>query len=495
MHHKIYKMTAAMQVIAAVNIILECNLAADLVNDAVFEGLLGIEPMVVFDVRHYGLNVLATVGGEDFGGDALGFEDVFGVDFEVGRLVLEVAADEGLVNHHFAVFKNLAAALLACGEQERRHRGAQAYADGADGAADEFHRVEDCHTGRHRATRTADVHRDGLAGLFHFEVEKAVDDVFCGFVAHFAPKENAALFEKLLGKLAVGYLADEGGEFGFVVFVEFFHFDNRLIVNTQLLLLAEYHLVDKAVFLGVFAAHPKVALCVLLDLLHGLSRVVREDFVEILLGAEHFLDSDVDVGSLTSGVSRGLVEHYARVFERVTLAGGARCEYHRAQRCGDAGADGGYFAGDVLHSVIDTKTAIDRAAGGVDVYLDVFRRVGGFEEEELRLYDVGNLVAELRADEDDAVGYQAREYVNFAEGHIALLDDRACHIGDLARVLVESVAADATVVDSVFPKFVVVCDDVHSIVIFFMKTTKEYSNGNRRKPPPTEYPIVFFRYN
>ena len=222
-----------MQDIAAVKIFLERKFLANLVHDAVFERLFSVEPVVVFDVGHHGLHVLATVCGEDFGGDALGLEDVFGVDLEVGRLVLEIAADEGLVYHHLAVLKDFTAALLASREQERCHRCAQSDADRAYWAADEFHSVEDCHTRRHGAARTTDVHRDRLARLFHFEVEKAVDDVFGGFVAHLAPKENAAFFEKLLGKLAVGYLAKEGGEFGFVVFVEFFHFDNRLIVKIK----------------------------------------------------------------------------------------------------------------------------------------------------------------------------------------------------------------------------------------------------------------------
>ena len=106
--------------------------------------------------------------------------------------------------------------------------------------------------------------------------------------------------------------------------------------------------------------------------------------------------------------------------------------------------------------------------GFSDEYLDILGRVGGFEKQELRLYDVGYFVAKLGAHEDDAVGYETRKYVDLAERHVAFLDDRACHIGDVAGILVESVAADAPVVYSVFPKFVVVCDDLHNDVYFYL---------------------------
>jgi hypothetical protein len=41
---------------------------------------------------------------------------------------------------------------------------------------------------------------------------------------------------------------------------------------------------------------------------------------------------------------------------------------------------------DVLHRVVDGQTGRDAAAGAVDVEVDVFLRVLGFEEEELGYY-------------------------------------------------------------------------------------------------------------
>ena len=167
------------------------------------------------------------------------------------------------------------------------------------------------------------------------------------------------------------------------------------------------------------------------------------------------------------------MEHDARMFEGITLSSSTGGEDYRAHGCSHAGADCRDFAGDVLHGVVHAEAAVYRAAGGVDVYLYVLRRVSGLEEEELCLDYVGDFVRQFSAYENDSVGDEPREYIHLAERSVTLLDYGACHVHDVARVLVESVAADATVVDCIFPKFVVV---YHGDMVVFGKIYVVKSN-------------------
>jgi len=58
------------------------------------------------------------------------------------------------------------------------------------------------------------------------------------------------------------------------------------------------HLVDNAVVLGLFGGHEKVAITIIFDFIHRLSRVVRNVFAEQRADEEDFLGLDLDVGSL-----------------------------------------------------------------------------------------------------------------------------------------------------------------------------------------------------
>ena len=63
-------------------------------------------------------------------------------------------------------------------------------------------------------------------------------------------------------------------------------------------------LVDDAVVLGLFWCHEEVAVAVLLDLLDGLTRVVRDVLAEQRADEEDLLRLDLDVRSLLGGPSR-----------------------------------------------------------------------------------------------------------------------------------------------------------------------------------------------
>src|SRR5262245_35974380 len=74
------------------------------------------------------------------------------------------------------------------------------------------------------------------------------------------------------------------------------------------------YLIYQPVLLGLHGAHNPVAVDVLLDLLHGASRVVSENFVDALAQAQDVFSCDLDVVGLTrncSGVR--LMDDYARI--------------------------------------------------------------------------------------------------------------------------------------------------------------------------------------
>lgn len=96
----------------------------------------------------------------------------------------------------------------------------------------------------------------------------------------------------------------------------------------------------------------------------------------------------------------------------------------------------------------------NRSARRIDVELDVLLRIGRFQEEQLRLDDVGRIVVDRRPEEDDAVHHQAGEDVHRGDVQLALLDDRGRHVvGDDGSEIVQPEAADAAMLDGVFFEF------------------------------------------
>src|SRR5215510_16387488 len=63
------------------------------------------------------------------------------------------------------------------------------------------------------------------------------------------------------------------------------------------------YLIYQPVLLGLHGAHNPVAVDVLLDLLHGASRVVSENFVDALAQAQDLFSCDLDVAGLTRNSS------------------------------------------------------------------------------------------------------------------------------------------------------------------------------------------------
>jgi len=77
---------------------------------------------------------------------------------------------------------------------------------------------------------------------------------------------------------------------------------------------------------------------------------------------------------------------------------------------------------DELHRVVDREAGVDRAAGAVDVERDVLVGVVGLEMEQLGDRQVGELVVDRRAEEDDPLVEEARVDVEGALAVYGLLD-------------------------------------------------------------------------
>src|SRR5688572_25153794 len=102
------------------------------------------------------------------------------------------------------------------------------------------------------------------------------------------------------------------------------------------------------------------------------------------------------------------MDEHARIRKAVALAFRAcRKENCSHRRC-LSNADRGDVGLDVLHRVVDGQTGSNGATGRVDVDGDVFFGVLRFEEEELGDDQVGNVIVDRLAEEDDVVLQEAR---------------------------------------------------------------------------------------
>src|SRR5204863_951431 len=88
-----------------------------------------------------------------------------------------------------------------------------------------------------------------------------------------------------------------------------------------------------------------------------------------------------------------------------------------------------YLVLHVLQRVVDSKEGGDVTARAVDVEADVLVRALGFQEEDLGADDVGDVVVDGRAEEDDVLPEQARVDVPATLAPVGRLDDLGDVIG------------------------------------------------------------------
>src|SRR5437773_1197114 len=210
--------------------------------------------------------------------------------------------------------------------------------------------------------------------------------------------------------------------------------------------------VDEPVLLRSLGGQEVVTLGVLRHLLHLLSCVTRKDLVQLLARAKDLLGVDLDVSRLALHSSPRLVDEDVRVRQRIALALRAAREQHRGHRVRHADADGRHRRPDVLHRVVDREARGDVAAGAVDVERDLLFGVLGLQEQQLRHHEVGDLVVDRSADEDDPVLQQPGVDVERALTPTGVLDDHRDEVGggslESAHVRHQSIL-DSTPRDSV----------------------------------------------
>ncbi len=148
-------------------------------------------------------------------------------------------------------------------------------------------------------------------------------------------------------------------------------------------------------------------------------------YERVHLGAEiqDLARLDLDVGRRALRPAGGLVDHDPRVGQGAPLALGAGRQQERAHRRGHPHADRVHRRPEVLHRVVDRHARRDDAARRVDVEIDVLVGVVGLEKEQLGDDDVGDVVVDRRAHEDDPVHQQPREDVVGTLAPAGALDD------------------------------------------------------------------------
>ena len=180
---------------------------------------------------------------------------------------------------------------------------------------------------------------------------------------------------------------------------------------------------EAAVEYGLIRAEEAVALHVLVDLLDRFARRGGVDLIDPRAELEDLAGLDLDLGRLAFETGGGLVHEDAAVGERRALALGAAGQQQRAHRHRDADAHRRDVGLDEVHRVEDRKARVDRAAGRVDVDRDVLVRIHRLQVQQLRDDDVGDLIVDRGAQEDDALVEQARVDVVLALAASAALDD------------------------------------------------------------------------
>jgi hypothetical protein len=110
-----------------------------------------------------------------------------------------------------------------------------------------------------------------------------------------------------------------------------------------------------------------VAIGVFFDGLEGLAGVLGENFVEALTQEKNFLGVDFDIRRLPLKAAQRLVNHHARVRQRVTLSSRAGCQQQRTHARGLTNTQRRHVGLDELHGIVDRHARRHRTARGIDV--------------------------------------------------------------------------------------------------------------------------------
>src|SRR6056297_701050 len=182
------------------------------VDDAIFEGLVGLHDEIAVGVGVDALDRLAGVIGEDLVDEVTHPHDLLGRQFEIGDLAVADLPTR-LVQQDAAVRQRETLSLGAGGEQDSCCRGGLAEADGGDVVLDELHRVVDGEQRGDVATRAVDVDVDVLVGVLRLEVDQLCTQQAGDLVVDRCLQEDDVLLEQpaveVVGALAPTGLLDD----------------------------------------------------------------------------------------------------------------------------------------------------------------------------------------------------------------------------------------------------------------------------------------------
>ena len=139
--------------------------------------------------------------------------------------------------------------------------------------------------------------------------------------------------------------------------------------------------------------------------------MVRDQLGHTALGVGKLLGLNGNVGGLATEACERLVHHHASVGQREALTRGTGGEQELAHAGGHTHADGGDFAADELHGVVDGHASSDGTARAVDVQPDIGVGVFTLEVQQLGADLVGNVIVDVGAEHDHPVLQQSVEHI------------------------------------------------------------------------------------
>jgi hypothetical protein len=108
-----------------------------------------------------------------------------------------------------------------------------------------------------------------------------------------------------------------------------------------------------------------------------------DDLIEHLAISQDLIRLDLNVADLATDATVRLVQHYASMWQREPLSGGAAGQQHGSATRGLSHTVGGHGAAQNLHGVVDCHRRHDISAGRVDIEVDVFAAIFALQIQQL----------------------------------------------------------------------------------------------------------------
>ena len=163
------------------------------------------------------------------------------------------------------------------------------------------------------------------------------------------------------------------------------------------------HLVDQAVSARFFRRQEVIAVGISFDGSDVVARIFGKDAVEFRLRAQDVFSMDFDIACLTRCAAKGLVNHNFGVGKSVAFALRTAGKQECAHGCRHTDTNGGNVAFDIVHRVVNRHACGNRAAGGVDIQTDVFRRIFTFKVDKLRNNCICGGVVDFTRQKDNSI--------------------------------------------------------------------------------------------